>query len=94
MKTTNILLGFIALFLFLDLFKNSDFAFFSKASAQPRGLTKKTNDTINVKIVDVGTGVFSGSLPVLYGSKYSVVYPMRTQSNPDLFVLPVSFPFR
>lgn len=94
MKTTNTLLGFISLILFLNLFKNLDFTLFAKASAQGSGLAKKKNDTINIKIVDIGTGVFSGSLPVLYGSKYGIVYPKRTQSDPDLFVLPVSFPFR
>ena len=89
MKTTNILLGFIALFLFLILFRNSDFAFFSSASAQPHGSTKKTTDIIDVRIVDVGTNI-SGSLPVLYGTKNGVVFPMRSQSDPALLALPVS----
>lgn len=70
MRTTNILLVFIVLFLFLHLFKDTGMSIINKASAQTNRMSPSTKkDTLLVKIVDIGN--ISGALPVIYGNSYS-----------------------
>ena len=54
MKTTNILLAIIAIFLFLNLIKGTSFNIISQGFAQNKQpLTKESKEVLNVRIVTV-----------------------------------------
>ena len=83
MKTTNILLGIIAILLFLNLSNLSLSNFISQANAQTDSpQTKKKDEVINVRIVSIDGNAIMTILPKKdYKNEYEIfpVYVMNGQ---------------
>lgn len=90
MKTTNILLGIIAVLLFLNLTKNSSFGFISHANAQTNKPKDKLNaEVINVRIVSIDDNAVMNILPKKDFENRYEVFPVVVVNAQDRFKLNV-----